>query len=71
MAGLDVRNHMTPRTMRAISADPEESPVYPVSLSSSLTISGSPKPGSSRLMRRAPTIDTSDIDREEYEVCHI
>ncbi len=54
--------------MRATSADPDSSSVFTGSLSNSLTISGSPKLGSPRLMRRAPTIDTSDIDREELGV---
>jgi len=66
---LVVKNHETPsRMMRATSADSEDNPILPGSLSSSLNISGSPKLGSPRLIRRAPTIDTSDIDREELEV---
>ena len=65
---LVVKNHGAPRVTRATSADPDCNPILPGSLSNSLTISGSPKLGSPRLMRRAPTIDTSDIDREEREV---
>ena len=53
--------------MRANSAEPGT-----INLSNSLTVSGSPKiPGTSRLMKRQPTVDTPFITKKEYQVLGI